>query len=84
MKQPSIPEFYDSKKLSTVSAQSESFSIGWQEMLQGKYQPIAQLWDDIDKPEQELVDDENPAWTDEMFSQAKQGAKLFPKLRGKP
>ena len=32
------------------------------------------------KPNSELIDDENPEWTDEMFSQAKQGSELFPHL----
>jgi uncharacterized protein (DUF4415 family) len=32
------------------------------------------------KPDSELIDDENPEWTAEMFSQAKQGSELFPHL----
>ncbi len=32
-------------------------------------------------PNPELVDDENPEWTDEMFAQAKPASK-FPELQG--
>lgn len=32
------------------------------------------------KPNPELVDDENPEWTDAMFSEAKTVAQLFPHL----
>lgn len=30
------------------------------------------------KPNPELIDDENPEWTEAMFSEAKTAAKLFP------
>lgn len=32
------------------------------------------------KPNPELIDDENPEWTDAMFSEAKTAAQLFPHL----
>jgi hypothetical protein len=30
------------------------------------------------KPDSELLDDENPEWTEAMFSEAKTAAELFP------
>ena len=32
------------------------------------------------RPNPELIDDENPEWTDEMFAQAKSAAEVLPKL----
>jgi uncharacterized protein (DUF4415 family) len=32
------------------------------------------------KPNPELIDDENPEWTAAMFSEAKTAAELFPQL----
>jgi len=32
------------------------------------------------KPDPELIDEENPEWTEAMFSEAKTAAQLFPHL----
>lgn len=39
--------------------------------------------DELRKPDPELIDDDNPEWTDEDFARAKPASEVLPEIFGK-